>query len=330
MPSGGAPEGFGVSEAVINELMTASPDALLLIGRSRAKADVRLAHGVALRLYERINFTGGSEWICDRLGGAWPRVLGELMKTHLPDIDPVVAAIQRMAAAGMRPGPPQVPTDYAFRLARMCCLALHRFTCCDEDEVSATSHLRRQRVAESGALAAVVKAMTVYKLAQWRVGQAACMVLYNVCAGGNHAIREAVANAGAIEATAEFLTYHSRCSECARNRAHVCAIAAEDWAKNADFGLRVLINLCGIRHEKTIETATEFESIVATGERSRRAKRACLEEDIFDKIRAAYNGKNASIMSLLQSAQKVIDLGIITGKRARAQGRISPSVLNRT
>ena len=328
LPSGGAPEGF-TSDASRKELIDLSPAQLLEVARMRGTDDVRLAHSAALLIYQRINFVRnpderssvdglGIEWSCDRLGEAgWPRVLAKMMRAHLPPIDPYVVAIQRMAASGALNRsalPDAAAPDLALRLARMCCLALHQLTCsCDDDDV--ISHRRRRLVAESGALPVIVKAMGVYELAQWRLGQAACMVLYNVCAGGLHTIRQQVTEAGAIEATVSFLSYHSCCSACAKNQCHSCGVPPEDWAKNADFGMRVIVNLCAIQHDKAAETVTVSENVAATAKRALRAKVACVEEGVFDKIEAAYDRKNANVMKMLANVRRVLDQSIQTGAR---------------
>eukprot|EP00966_Prymnesium_polylepis_P256544 5926513-Prymnesium_polylepis.1 len=244
------------------------------------------------------------------------------MRAHLPRIDPYVVAIQQLFRSDPTLSRPPKPTqDVALRLQRLGCLLLHQFTCCDDDDVD-LSNTRRQRVADAGSLQAVVAAMDVYKLVQWRLGQAACMVLYNSC-GGSHlhdecpngeSIRERAAQAGAIESAVDFLRLHSQCSQCAKgDRTHVCGVPPEDWATNTDVGLRVLINMCTISRTASNRPTCRAEALAAAT-RARRAKEACDEEDVLGKIQKVY-AKNPKILQRLQGVQETMAQSLMVGRK---------------
>ena len=131
----------------------------------------------------------------------------------------------------------------------MGCLALWMMTCGESEPASNdsdASNERRQHAADAGALPLLASLTRTYGEQHPELCQGACMALYNIAGGSNchdacpggEAIREAAAQAGAIEAVLSFLERHAQTPN---------AGALRDGSKcHAEVGLKALGNLCHV------------------------------------------------------------------------------------
>ena len=207
-------------------IKSASVQELLVIGRRFAESNDLVAYQLLEAVQERANED-------DDLRSPWSgHMLGRVGIAEL--------VVRTMRVHLHLPG-------RGARVQRMGCLALWMMTCGESEPASNdsdASNERRQHAADAGVLPLLVSIMRTYEAHHPEVCQGACMALYNIIGGSNvhelcpggEGIRQAAAEAGAIEAILSFLERHAQ---------EPNAGALRDGSKcYAEVGLKALGNIC--------------------------------------------------------------------------------------
>ena len=231
-PLGGLPNRTSSKPPDRLAIKSASVPELLAIGRQFAQRNGAVALHFLEAVQERANEDDDlrSPWSGHMLGRAGVTALVvRTMHAHLHEV--------------------AQPRSQAVALQRMGCLALWMMTCGESEPASNdsdASNERRQHAADAGALPLLASLMRTYGEQHPELCQGACMALYNIAGGSNchdacpggEAIREAAAQAGAIEAVLSFLERHAQTPN---------AGALRDGSKcHAEVGLKALGNLCHV------------------------------------------------------------------------------------